>query len=160
MDYGVWPPPIVLQRSWSLLASLGCISCGSGGGGGVAPSNPPPTNPNTHSQAGPAAGNPSGSYAVPVAASAVDVSTPDHVVGTGTAASCTADAFIQAVALGGKITFNCGAAPITLTLTLTLTLNRPAKVFNDKPDVVAGPTPQKPAKPVAGGRHRATRPSV
>jgi len=113
-----------------LLASLGCISCGGGGGGGLAPSNPPPTNPNTNSQTGPAAGNPLGNYAVPVAASAVDVSTPDHVVGTGTAASCTADAFIQAVALGGKIAFNCGAAPITLTL------NRPAKVFNNKPDVV------------------------
>ena len=52
------------------------------------------------------------------------------MVGTGTAASCTADAFIAAVALGGKITFNCGATPVTLTL------NRPAKVFNNKPDVV------------------------
>jgi len=111
-----------------LLASIGCISCG--GGGGVAPSASPPTNPNTNSQTGPAAGNPSGNDAVPAAAAAEDVSTPDHVVGTGTAASCTADAFIQAVALGGKISFNCGATPITLTL------NRPAKVFNDKPDVV------------------------
>jgi hypothetical protein len=59
-----------------------------------------------------------------------DVSVPDHVIGTGTPASCTAEAFIQAVAQGGKITFNGGSAPFTLTL------DRPAKVFNAKPSVV------------------------
>jgi hypothetical protein len=44
----------------------------------------------------------------------------------GTADSCTADAFIAAVAAGGIITFNCGPDPKTITLT------KPAKVFNDK----------------------------
>src|SRR5277367_616 len=45
-----------------------------------------------------------------------DVSNPTTVVGTGTAASCTESAFSAAVALGGKIVFNCGGAatiPIT-----------------------------------------------
>jgi len=47
------------------------------------------------------------------------------VVGTGTAASCTAATFVDAVAKGGVITFNCGPDPATITLTAT------AKVFND-----------------------------
>jgi hypothetical protein len=76
----------------------------------------------------PAAGNPDGHCAVPAGAGAVDVSTPDRIVGRGTPASCTADDFIAAVALGGKIVFNCGPKPVTITL------DRPAKVFNDASD--------------------------
>jgi hypothetical protein len=118
-----------------MLASIGCCSCGGGGGGGSTGSSTGSSattyaDPHTNWQAGPAAGNPSGSYPVPVEAGADDVSSPDHVVGTGTAASCTADAFIQAVAQGGKIVFNCGPDAVTITL------NRPAKVFNNKPDIV------------------------
>lgn len=60
----------------------------------------------------------------------MDVSSPDHVIGTGTPESCTAESFIQAVAQGGKITFNGGTKPFTITLP------RPAKVFNANPDVV------------------------
>lgn len=67
---------------------------------------------------------------MPAEAAAVDTSTPDRVVGSGTPASCTADAFINAVAQGGKITFNCGSSP------LTITLDRQAKIYNNKPDVV------------------------
>ena len=52
------------------------------------------------------------------------------MVGNGSAASCTSDAVVAAVALGGKITFSCGSNPVTITMTRT------AKVFNDKPDVV------------------------
>lgn len=118
-----------LLKMMVVLASVGCCSCG-GSGGGSTTGGTTATNPVTNSQTGPAAGNPSGSYPVPAEAAAEDVSSPDHVVGAGTAASCSADAFIQAVAQGGKITFSCGPDPITLTL------NRPAKVFNDKPDVV------------------------
>jgi hypothetical protein len=121
-------------KSTLLLAGIVCSSCGGGGGGGSSTgSGPAPatyTDPHTNWAAGPAAGNPSGTYPVPAEAGSVDVSSPDHVVGTGTPASCTADAFIAAVALGGKITFNCGPDA------LSITLNRPAKVFNDKPDVV------------------------
>jgi len=78
----------------------------------------------------PPTGNPAGHDAVPVAAQAEDVTTSDHIVGNGTPESCTADAFIAAVALGGKITFNGGTKPFTIVL------DRPAKVFNDKPDLV------------------------
>jgi hypothetical protein len=128
-----------------VLVSVVVGACGGGGGsGGGSPavgtssssssgstsSGGTYTDPHTNWQAGPAAGNPSGSYTVPAEAGADDVSSPDHVVGTGTAASCTADAFIQAVALGGKITFNCGPDAVTITL------SRPAKVFNNKPDIV------------------------
>lgn len=73
----------------------------------------------------PAAGNPDGNCAVPAEAAAEDVSHPTTVIGTGTPASCTSDAVVQAVAKGGVITFNCGADPITITMTQT------AKVFNN-----------------------------
>jgi hypothetical protein len=53
------------------------------------------------------------------------------VIGDGTPASCTAEAFIGAVAQGGTIVFDCGDEPVTIAL------DRPAKVFNDAdPDIV------------------------
>jgi hypothetical protein len=58
-------------------------------------------------------------------ASVVGAVRPDQVVGGGSAASCTADAFIAAVARGGRIVFDCGPDPVVITL------DRPAKVFND-----------------------------
>lgn len=79
---------------------------------------------------GPPAGNPNGTCAIPEAARAEDVSRPDYVVGTGSAASCTADAFIAAVEQGGVITFDCGPEPVVITL------DRPAKVRNDANSVV------------------------
>jgi hypothetical protein len=78
----------------------------------------------------PSAGNPRGQCEIPSDAAAADASSPDHVVGTGTPQSCTADAFIAAVALGGVITFDCGPNPVEITL------DRPAKVFNDAADDV------------------------
>ena len=88
-------------------------------------------NPLTNPMSGPPAGNPQGGCAIPAEAGLEDSSKPTTVVGTGTAASCTGDAFINAVAAGGVITFNCGPDPVTITL------DRPAKVFNDKgPKVV------------------------
>lgn len=75
-------------------------------------------------------GNPAGDCEVPPEAAAVDMSSPDRVVGTGTRESCTGDAFIEAVALGGKIAFDCGPDPVVITL------DRPAKVFNDAADDV------------------------
>jgi hypothetical protein len=82
-------------------------------------------NPLANPQNGPAAGNPDGKAPVPPEAAPEDISNPDHIVGNGTPQSCTAEAFINAVALGGKITFNCGPEPVEITLT------KPAKVFND-----------------------------
>jgi hypothetical protein len=80
---------------------------------------------------GPPAGNPDGTCPIPFEAAAADSSSPDHVVGTGTPASCTGDAFVEAVALGGVITFDCGPDPVVVTL------DRPARIFNDTgPEIV------------------------
>ena len=88
-------------------------------------------NPLTNPASGPAAGNPDGKCPIPAEAGTGDVSKPKTVVGDGSAASCTAEAFIAAVARGGAITFACGSAPVTLAML------RPAKVFNDSgPDIV------------------------
>lgn len=50
-----------------------------------------------------------------------DTSAPDHVIGDGTAASCTEAALASAVTSGGVITFDCGAAPVTIALSAALT---------------------------------------
>ena len=78
-----------------------------------------------HVGGGPAAGSPDDKCAVPAEAQPVDTSKPTHVIGDGTAASCTSSAVVSTIALGGLITFNCGPDPITITLTET------AKIFND-----------------------------
>lgn len=85
----------------------------------------------TNTASGPAAGNPDGNYAIPVGAGEEDVSNPDIVIGDGRPESCTGQLFIDAVAQGGVIVFDCGADPITIVL------NEPAKIFNNaSPDVV------------------------
>jgi hypothetical protein len=68
------------------------------------------------------AGNPSGHASVPAAGQAVDTSHPDHVIGSGTPASCTPAAVVAAVAAGGVITFSCGANPVTITMTAAATV--------------------------------------
>ena len=52
----------------------------------------------------------------------VDTSHPAHVVGDGSAASCTESALRAAIAMGGTITFSCGRAPATIAITQTLEL--------------------------------------
>ncbi len=103
----------------------GCDGGGSigtdGGGQPTVDAHNPLTNPDD----GPPAGNPDAPCDVPAEAGPEDTSSPDHVVGTGTPESCTADAFIDAVAQGGVITFDCGPDPVTITL------DRPARIFND-----------------------------
>jgi hypothetical protein len=64
-------------------------------------------------------GNPNGHAPVPPAGHAVSTSHPNHVIGSGTPASCTSAAVVKAVAAGGIITFNCGPAPVTITLAAT-----------------------------------------
>jgi hypothetical protein len=77
------------------------------------------------------AGNPNGNSPIPTEASLEDITNPDIIIGDGTPESCTAQVFIDAVAKGGKIVFNCGSEPITITL------NEPAKIVNDaNPDIV------------------------
>jgi len=84
-----------------------------------------PADPGTDPTDGPPAGNPNGTCAIPSEAAAEDSSQPTTVVGSGTPESCTSEAFVDAVAGGGVITFACGPDPITITV------ERTAKVFND-----------------------------
>jgi hypothetical protein len=75
---------------------------------------------------GPPAGNPDGACSsIPADAAPIDTSAPDVVVGDGTPESCTSRAFVDAVAQGGIITFDCGPDPHTIAMEET------AKVFND-----------------------------
>ena len=76
------------------------------------------------------AGNPTGHAPIPPEARSVDTSDPDRIVGSGTPVSCTSQAVVNAVALGGKIRFNCGPNPVTIAMTAT------ARVFNNRPNVV------------------------
>ncbi|MFD4639988.1 hypothetical protein ACFWN2_21930 [Lentzea sp. NPDC058436] len=64
-------------------------------------------------------GNPAGTAAVPAEAAAEDTSKPTRVVGTGTPASCTSQAVVDAVAAGGVVTFDCGPRPHTIPLAAT-----------------------------------------
>ena len=77
----------------------------------------------------PPPGNPGGAP-LPADALRVDTSTPDRMIGTGSPASCTSQAVVDAVALGGVITFDCGPDPVTIVMTET------AKVVNTSPVVV------------------------
>ena len=78
----------------------------------------------------PATGNPTGHHPIPRYAGVQPTSGPDRVVGNGTPASCTSAAVVNAVALGGIITFDCGPDPITIPMSAT------ARVFNNRPDIV------------------------
>lgn len=87
--------------------------------------------PNTNPDDGPPAGTTDAKCEVPAEAAQADVSSPRTVVGSGTAASCTSEAFVEAVAGGGVITFNCGSDPVVIVLDQT------AKIYNDTgPDIV------------------------
>jgi len=73
----------------------------------------------------PPVGNPTGTAEIPPEAQAEDTASPDVVVGSGTAASCTSAAVVAAVAEGGVITFDCGPDPVTIVMSAT------AKVRNN-----------------------------
>jgi hypothetical protein len=101
------------------------------GGSGAGPTGG--TGGTTNPDDGPPAGNPNpeATCDVPAEAGPADSSNPTTVIGTGTPESCTGQGFIDAVALGGVITFNCGPNPTVITLDGT------AKIFNDTtPDIV------------------------
>ena len=79
----------------------------------------------------PPAGNLFGECSIPSDAMEADTASPEHVIGDGTAASCTSQAVVDAIAGGGIISFNCGPDPVTITLAKT------AKIFNNTgPDIV------------------------
>src|SRR6186713_73369 len=117
-----------LQAATVLLLTLGISSVGCSGEDNDENQNV--DNPLTDPEDGPPAGNPDGTCGVPGSAGLEDVSTPKTVVGTGTPESCTGQTFIDAVAQGGVITFDCGDEPHTITLDQT------AKVVNDASDAI------------------------
>ncbi len=84
-----------------------------------------PIPPTVDPQNGPVAGNPNGTATIPAGGGAVDVSNPDVVIGDGTPESCTCQAVVDAVAQGGKNTFDCGPDPQVFTMT------EPAKIYNN-----------------------------
>ena len=90
------------------------------------------TPPATASQQLPKYGNPNGHADVPPAGRAVSTADPNQVIGHGTPASCTSAAVVQAVAMGGIITFNCGPEPVTITMTAT------AKIVHGQRIVIDG----------------------
>jgi hypothetical protein len=114
----------IRKRSWVLVLAI-VVGCQSDADAVDVP------NPLTDPSEGPPAGNLESACSVPAEAGLEDSSRPTTVVGTGTPESCTADAFVEAVASGGVITFDCGPDPVTITL------DRPAKIFNDTtPEIV------------------------
>lgn len=70
------------------------------------------------------------SVPVPAAGRLVNTSHPTHVIGHGTAASCSSAAVVAAVRLGGVIRFSCGPNPVTIRMDAT------AKVKNTSSRVV------------------------
>ena len=115
----------MLGVSLFVVAFVWVGGCGDDDGGVEFP------NPYTNPEDGPPAGYAEGNCSVPAEAAPEDVTSPDIVIGDGTPESCTAEAFIDAVAQGGVIVFDCGPDPVIITL------DEPAKVFNDaNPDIV------------------------
>ncbi len=70
----------------------------------------------------------------PVTADACEAPTPwplpdeGHVVGTGSAASCTEGALRDAIASGGYVTFDCGAEPVTIDIGSAIEVKSPTVV--------------------------------
>ncbi len=106
-----------MRRLVFLIFILFVLSCGSDGNG----YSDPKTNPDN----GLDAGNPDGKCSIPNEGKLENSSTPTQIIGDGTKESCTEKAFIDAVAKGGIIKFNCGSENHTIKLT------KPAKVVND-----------------------------
>ncbi len=121
------------------LGNTGCSSDEGGGDDGASGSGNQSENnagsvefenPLTNPESGPPAGNPDGNSEVPAPAGPADVSQVTTVVGDGDPDSCTAEEFIEAVATGGVITFDCGPEPKIITL------DRPAKIVNDSSEEI------------------------
>lgn len=112
---------------------LGGTACSGGTGDSDETGTPGGTDPvmsPEFPEDGPAAGNSEGGCEIPEEARAESIEGA-QVVGDGTKESCTSDALVQAVALGGKIRFDCGPDPITIELNETL------KIKNDTgPEIV------------------------
>ncbi|MFG3708705.1 hypothetical protein ACGF7U_28800 [Micromonospora sp. NPDC047670] len=117
-DGGAPPTPVAASAPAGDVGATGPrvvpgARCGLGGPGASA-------SPKPSTKAGTLrAGNPNGGADVPAEARAVDTSRPTRTIGSGTAASCTSAAVVEAVAAGGVITFDCGSEPVTIKMTAT-----------------------------------------
>ncbi len=107
---------LVLGGTGSLIAMMACAAAASPASTAAAPSGSASAG---HAAGLPDFGNPAGHFFVPPAGRAVSSRHPNHVIGTGTPASCTSAAVVRAVALGGVITFRCGPKPVTIVMTRT-----------------------------------------
>src|SRR5262249_19767118 len=87
-------------------SSGGAGGASSTGGSSTAGTSSGSGGATTFPQDGPPAGYADGHAPIPQEAQAEDVSSPTTVIGTGTPASCSGDAFVAAVAKGGVITFD------------------------------------------------------
>ncbi len=106
---------------------IGAVAVAVVAGCGSDPQPPPMT---MFPDDGVPAGWADGHASIPAEGRVEDTSSPTTVVGTGTAASCTAEALVAAVRQGGVVTFDCGADPATIVL------SSPAIVYNDVTRVV------------------------
>lgn len=111
-----------MTRALLLATILGALACSSSspshdvdGGAGTDTGAGTGNDSSVVTPAGPN-GNPDGHCPVPSAALAEDISSPTTVVGSGTAASCTAAKVVAAVQAGGVVTFDCGPSPITIVV--------------------------------------------
>lgn len=127
-----WPPSGWPKRGFGKLVGAGSLAAtiAVGGASGPASIGPAPRTLAAYSSGAPGTGNPNGHAYVPPTGHAANTSHPNHIIGTGTPASCTSAAVVSAVAKGGIITFNCGRHPVTITMTGT------AKVVNTSHKVV------------------------
>ncbi len=91
----------------AMLAGCGGGDGGGGGGGGDGGGGP------DRADAGPI-DPPAAVCEAPVGL--VDTSSPTAVIGQGSPESCTGEALRAAAEAGGTITFDCGAAPVTIAL--------------------------------------------
>src|SRR5580700_7379239 len=91
-----------------VIICVSLTSCGGGGSGGSSSSTPdgggPPPPPTTCT----------------LPEMLANVTKPMAIVGDGSPASCTEAALAAAIAGGGTIIFDCGAAPMTITMTAEL----------------------------------------
>ena len=95
---------------------------------GADPGTDPGADPRTNPSEGPPTGNGDGTCTVPDEAREEDVSNPDTVVGDGTAQSCTADAFIDAVARGAVLGNGNENCPPTVNWSAALLVRKSSKL--------------------------------
>jgi hypothetical protein len=133
----------ILPAAALALAALAAVAgCDGGDPIGGVKVNPGPQVP---------AGHPGRLCAIPPEGAEEDTSRPTTVVGTGTPASCTPEAFEAAVARAGVVTFDCGPDPVTITLPREVRLVNDAGASRNGDLVVDGGGKVTLS---GGGRHR------